>query len=60
MKDYKIVICGGGSTYTPGIVKNLLDVKDELAIRELPALISSWLRCASGVFRCVSRMSRSA
>ena len=35
MKDYKIVICGGGSTYTPGIVKNLLDVKDELAIREL-------------------------
>ncbi|MDO5147192.1 MAG: 6-phospho-alpha-glucosidase [Eubacteriales bacterium] len=31
---FKIVICGGGSTYTPGIVKNLLDEK-ELRIREL-------------------------
>ena len=33
-KSYKIVICGGGSTYTPGIVKNLLDEK-ELDIKEL-------------------------
>lgn len=33
-KEFKIVICGGGSTYTPGIVKNLLDEK-ELKIKEL-------------------------
>ena len=35
MNGYKIVICGGGSTYTAGIVKDLLDQKDELGIREL-------------------------
>ncbi|NLJ31309.1 MAG: 6-phospho-alpha-glucosidase [Clostridiales bacterium] len=33
-KEFKIVICGGGSTYTAGIVKNLLDERD-IAIREL-------------------------
>ncbi|MBY4797078.1 6-phospho-alpha-glucosidase [Collinsella sp. AGMB00827] len=35
MKDFKIVICGGGSTYTAGIVKDLLDQSHELKIREL-------------------------
>ena len=35
MNGYKIVICGGGSTYTAGIVKDLIDQKDELGIREL-------------------------
>lgn len=33
-KEFKIVIAGGGSTYTPGIVHNLLEAKD-LGIREL-------------------------
>ncbi len=33
-KNFKIVICGGGSTYTAGIVKNLLDAR-RLKIREL-------------------------
>lgn len=33
-EGFKIVICGGGSTYTAGIVKNLLD-ETELKIREL-------------------------
>ena len=27
MNGYKIVICGGGSTYTAGIVKDLIDQK---------------------------------
>lgn len=31
----KIVICGGGSTYTPGIVKSLLMRKEEIDISEL-------------------------
>lgn len=35
MNGCKIVICGGGSTYTAGIVKDLIDQKDELGIREL-------------------------
>ena len=26
-KEFKIVICGGGSTYTVGIVKNLLEIR---------------------------------
>ena len=34
MKSYKIVICGGGSTYTAGIVKNLLEEK-RISIKEL-------------------------
>jgi 6-phospho-beta-glucosidase/maltose-6'-phosphate glucosidase len=33
-KNFKIVICGGGSTYTAGIVKNLLDEK-RLGMKEL-------------------------
>lgn len=33
-KEFKIVICGGGSTYTAGIVKNLLE-EEELKIKEL-------------------------
>ncbi len=34
IKEFKIVICGGGSTYTAGIVKNLLDEK-RLGMKEL-------------------------
>ncbi|KSV57467.1 6-phospho-alpha-glucosidase [Acetivibrio ethanolgignens] len=33
-QEFKIVICGGGSTYTPGIVKDLLQEK-ALRIKEL-------------------------
>lgn len=35
MKKNKIVICGGGSTYTPGIVKSLLLEKERVGINEL-------------------------
>ena len=34
-KNLKIVICGGGSTYTAGIVKSLVKRKDDLLIKEL-------------------------
>ena len=35
MKKFKLVIVGGGSTYTPGIVKSLLSKKEEFKISEL-------------------------
>ena len=35
MKTFKLVIVGGGSTYTPGIVTNLLDKKEEFKLNEL-------------------------
>lgn len=35
MRTFKLVIAGGGSTYTPGIVKSLLDKKDEFRLEEL-------------------------
>ena len=35
MKTYKLVIAGGGSTYTPGIVKSLLVQKDRFKLNEL-------------------------
>ncbi|MBZ9634735.1 6-phospho-alpha-glucosidase [Clostridium sp. FP1] len=35
MKTFKLVIVGGGSTYTPGIVKSLLSRKEEFKISEL-------------------------
>ncbi|MBZ9686918.1 6-phospho-alpha-glucosidase [Clostridium estertheticum] len=35
MKTFKLVIVGGGSTYTPGIVKSLLSKKEEFKLSEL-------------------------
>ena len=35
MKTFKLVIAGGGSTYTPGIVKSLLVQKDRFKLNEL-------------------------
>lgn len=35
MKTFKLVIVGGGSTYTPGIVKSLLSKKEEFKLAEL-------------------------
>lgn len=35
MKKFKIVIVGGASTYTPGIVKGLITNNDELPLKEL-------------------------
>lgn len=35
MKTFKLVIAGGGSTYTPGIVKSLLAQKDKFKLNEL-------------------------
>ena len=35
MKKFKIVIVGGASTYTPGIVKGLIKNNDELPLKEL-------------------------
>ena len=35
MKTFKLVIVGGGSTYTPGIVKSLLSRKEEFKLSEL-------------------------
>ena len=32
MKTFKLVIAGGGSTYTPGIVKSLLVQKDRFKL----------------------------
>ena len=34
-KTFKLVIVGGGSTYTPGSVKSLLDKKDSFKLSEL-------------------------
>ena len=35
MKTFKLVIAGGGSTYTPGIVKSLLVQKDRFKLNEV-------------------------
>ena len=35
MKTFKLVVAGGGSTYTPGIVKSLLVQKDRFKLNEL-------------------------
>ena len=35
MKNFKIVLAGGGSTYTPGIVKALMLKKDEFNVTEI-------------------------
>jgi 6-phospho-beta-glucosidase/maltose-6'-phosphate glucosidase len=35
MKTFKLVIVGGGSTYTPGIITNLLNKKEEFKLHEL-------------------------
>ena len=35
MKNYIITIAGGGSTFTPGVVKALLSKKDEFKLKEL-------------------------
>ena len=35
MKKFKLVIVGGGSTYTPGIVTSVLSKKDEFPLSEL-------------------------
>ena len=35
MKTFKLVIAGGGSTYTPGIVKSLLAQKNQFKLNEL-------------------------
>lgn len=35
MKEYSVVIAGGGSTYTPGIVMMMMDKLDEFPIRSL-------------------------
>ena len=35
MKKFSIVIAGGGSTYTPGIVMMLMDSLDRFPIRSL-------------------------
>ena len=33
--NFNLVIVGGGSTYTPGIVKSLLDKKDQFKLEQL-------------------------
>ena len=35
MKTYKLAIAGGGSTYTPGIVRSLMDRLEDLPLSEL-------------------------
>lgn len=35
MKKYKVVIVGGGSTWTPGLLKSLCEKKDEFPMEEL-------------------------
>lgn len=35
MKKYTVVIAGGGSTFTPGVVKALLSKKNEFKLEEL-------------------------
>ena len=35
MKKFNLVIAGGGSTYTPGIVKSILSKKDQFKLEEL-------------------------
>jgi alpha-galactosidase/6-phospho-beta-glucosidase family protein len=38
MKTYHLTIIGGGSTYTPGIVKSIFDARDVLPLRKLVLL----------------------
>lgn len=35
MKKFSVVIAGGGSTFTPGIVMMMLDNRDRFPMREL-------------------------
>lgn len=35
MKKYKVVIVGGGSTWTPGLLKSLCEKKNEFPMEEL-------------------------
>ena len=35
MKKYSVLVAGGGSTFTPGIVLMLLDNLDKFPIKEL-------------------------
>ena len=52
MKTFKLVIAGGGSTYTPGIVKSLLVQKDRFKLNELVlydnnASSAMWWKCST-------------
>mgnify|MGYP000430000267 CR=1 FL=1 len=70
MKKFSIVIAGGGSTYTPGIVMMLMHSLDRFPIRSLklydnnpkrplPMWISAWHTSAAAAIPCVSRTKRS-
>ena len=35
MKTYKLAIAGGGSTYTPGIIRSLMERLEDLPLSEI-------------------------
>ena len=35
MKTYKLAVAGGGSTYTPGIIRSLMDRLEDLPLSEI-------------------------
>ncbi len=46
MKTFKLVIAGGGSTYTPGIVKSLLVQKDRFKLNWVSSS-AMWWKCST-------------
>ena len=61
MKTFKLVIAGGGSTYTPGIVKSLLVQKDRFKLNELVLYVTTqsvrrlWVSSSAMWWKCSTR-----
>ena len=59
MKKYKVVIVGGGSTWTPGLLKSLCEKKNEFPMEELRMYDINAERQAENLQRsCLRRNTR--